>query len=144
MVYQFQRAAAIVKKIASVPGAQMLNGMTTVQQNSRIVLMADSAQGAIYSLNIDSGVYQVAFQSPLFTPTSAFPLGMRGDVRHRYDLRLLRECSYQRPWHCHENATIISTNTSPITYDDFAIDTSGNAWISNHPSSLNEVIADGT
>ena len=138
----------VVKKIASIPAAQTLNGMTTL--SSSVVLVVDSAVGTVYSVNIQSGAYTRTIQDAKFQPTAQFPLGINGI--HTKGSTLYFTNSAQGtfgkvPITASGTAagviSIIANAPAGNFYDDFALDGIGNALITAHPSSIVEVVAGG-
>jgi hypothetical protein len=123
----------IVKKVASIPDAQTLNGLTTV--SSSLILVADSAVGAVYSVNIK------------FQPSAQFPLGINGI--HIRGSTLYFTNSAQGTLgkvpitSSGAAARAISIVANGIAYDDFALDSAGNALITSHPNSIVEVVPAG-
>ncbi|KAL2782999.1 hypothetical protein BJX66DRAFT_319326 [Aspergillus keveii] len=133
----------VVSKITSIPEGQPLNGMTTASEN--VVLVADSPVGIVYSVNINTGAYQVAIQDTQFQPPpgSPFPLGVNGI--HRRDGTLYFTNSGlntfgKLPITAQGTAagviSIIASAPANNFYDDFALDAGGNPWITLHPHAL--------
>ena len=142
------KSAPAVKKITNIPEGQTLNGMTTV--SSSLILVADSAAGCIYSVNIATGAYQKAIQDPLFAPNAAVPLGVNGI--HTQGSTLYFTNSAQDIFgsvHITSQGTasgpasIIAHAPTGNFYDDFALDGSGNAFITAHSNSIVQVITAG-
>lgn len=68
-----------VKQIAALPEANALNGITSLHAGSpNIVMIADSVLGALWKLNVTSGEYKMAFDSPLFVNITGTPIGING------------------------------------------------------------------
>ena len=69
-----------VHKIADIPRAKFLNGMTALPSSPNMVLLADSAAGLIYRLDTVNGAYSVAVDDPALKPNSSAPvlLGVNG------------------------------------------------------------------
>ena len=67
-------------KIADLPSAEFLNGMTALSTSPDVVLLADSAAGLIYRLDTVSGAYSVAIDDPALKPNTSVPflLGVNG------------------------------------------------------------------
>jgi hypothetical protein len=143
----------VVAKIASIAGAEALNGMTTVPDNPDIILIADSALSAVWNLNIKTGASSIAIQNPQLGPTSSFPLGING--LHVRGKTLYFTNSAQGTYASlpitqqGTSAGSISIHASSPSsapgdkYDDFALDHKGNAWIAYHPDSVVEVTTCG-
>ncbi|MCJ1301138.1 hypothetical protein MMC08_003937 [Hypocenomyce scalaris] len=143
-------AAPIAKKIAAIPEAQALNGMTAVKGSPGLLLIADSALGLVWSLNATSGSYQKAIVDPLLGPAGSFPLGINGLHVHRHTLyftnsaqALFGKVGITSAGEATGNATKITSSITGNIYDDFALDRQGNAWIANHPNAVTEVTIGG-
>ncbi|KAJ5086238.1 hypothetical protein NUU61_007545 [Penicillium alfredii] len=67
-------------KIAALPEAQALNGMTSFTRKSHLVLIADSPKGAVWKVNTKTGDYGVALNDTTMLPAEgqALPLGING------------------------------------------------------------------
>ena len=142
------KSPVVAKKIADIPEAQTLNGMTTV--SSSLVLVADSAAGCIYSVNIATGAHQKVISDPLFAPNAMIPLGVNGI--HTYGSTLYFTNSAQGVFGevpitsqgtASGPSSIIAHAPAGNFYDDFALDGSGNALITAHLNSVVEVITVG-
>ena len=141
----------VVKKIASIPEAHALNGMTAFPDSPDLVLIADSVLGAVFSMNIASGAYSVAIQdTAAFGPTSSFPLGINGLHTRGQTLYFTNSAKgtygsvpITKEGSAAGTVAIIANDTAGNTYDDFALDQNGNAWIANHPNAVSEVTLGG-
>ncbi|KAL0258216.1 hypothetical protein SLS55_007389 [Diplodia seriata] len=67
-----------VKKIADLPEAEFLNGMTTLNSNS--VLVSDSQAGVVYRVDIATGEYELVLDDATMKPPSnaSIPIGVNG------------------------------------------------------------------
>ncbi|CAD6580097.1 MAG: hypothetical protein ASARMPRED_009352 [Alectoria sarmentosa] len=139
------------KLITSIPEADSLNGLTTLNGSPDIVLIADSTLGAVWRVNIVTGDYSIAIQSPFFTPSSNSSIPGRGiNGVHTFGGMLYFTNSAQETF---GRVTITNDGSAsgeveilgvPLAaYDDFAFDGEGNAWIATHPNSLSEVNTEG-
>jgi len=142
--------APVAKKIASIPDAQALNGMTAVKESPGLLLIADSALGLIWSLNATSGTYQKAIQDPLLGPSVSFPLGINGLHVHKNTLYFTNSAQgvfgkvgITSAGKATGKVTMIAKDSTGNKYDDFALDWQGNAWITNHPNAVTEVTTGG-
>ena len=140
-----------VKMITAMPGAAALNGMTNLDGSPNIVLIADSVLGTVWRLDTVTGEHSVAIQSPLFTGSVYFHLGINGLASHGKMLHFTN--SAQRMY----GRVPLSENGSAsdelqilnrpglgcLAYDDLAIDWEGNAWVASHPNALTEVTVEG-
>ncbi|KAK3632388.1 hypothetical protein LTR56_016402 [Elasticomyces elasticus] len=143
----------LAKRVAALPDAQFLNGLTALDSEPGTVLSADSFRGLVYAVNTNTGVYSIAIDEPAFKPnaSSAITLGINGiHVRNGVlyfsnSLRspLLGKISLSTNGSASSPVKIIaSTPAYPLDadlfqIDDFAIDTAGrNAWIVTNPSGV--------
>lgn len=141
-------AVPTVRKIAAIPEAVALNGMTALSTGSRVVMIADSGLGAIWAFNTTSGAYYKAIQDPLMAPLSTFPLGING-VRAsaagdkvyftNSAMGVFGSIKLNTTGGVSGNATTIAKAVPGNIYDDFAVDKLGNAYITAHPSSIYQV-----
>ena len=141
-----------VKIISSIPEAAALNGIATLAGSPDIVLIADSARGAVWRLNIVTGDHSIAIQHPLFTnSTTKSPIAINGIRTFGGMLYFLNSAqgSYGRvPITDDGSATgeveILGRLDVPTAkYDDFAMDWEGNAWVATHPNALSQVTVEG-
>ncbi|KAK3167726.1 hypothetical protein OEA41_010854 [Lepraria neglecta] len=146
----FNHPQPTVKIIASIPEAAALNGLTTLKGSPDIVLAADSALGAVGRLNVTSGEYSVAIQSPLFANSSIIPIGING-LRtfdgHLYYLNSAQGAYGRVPLNADGSAAgeveVLARINLPAIYDDFDMDWEGTAWIATHGNMLNEITVEG-
>ncbi|KAL2813858.1 hypothetical protein BJX63DRAFT_393438 [Aspergillus granulosus] len=66
------------KKIADIPEAGFLNGMTVLDKHSGILLIGDSWEGTVYRLNPDTGSYKVVLKDETMMPPAGTNLGLNG------------------------------------------------------------------
>ena len=147
-----QSQTPVIEKIAAIPQAKILNGLTHLTNNPDIVLAADSEAGIVYSLNIASGASAVAIQDSAFLPLGKSPLGINGLHVDNLGNNLYFTNSAQGTFsripiddngHATGAATILATSATGDDYDDFAIDSSSNSWVTVHPDILTEVTEAG-
>ncbi|KAK2592461.1 hypothetical protein QQS21_009840 [Conoideocrella luteorostrata] len=72
---------------ASLPDAILPNGMTTIPGHKELALVADSTNGLVYTVNVDTGKVQVTHDFPEMKPTSHNPpaIGINGlHIRRGY------------------------------------------------------------
>ncbi|KAK3045749.1 hypothetical protein LTR09_012707 [Extremus antarcticus] len=125
------------QKVTSIPEAEALNGASIVTGNPSLILVADSALGAIFRVNIITGQYVEIEQNSLLTPTGSIPLGING-------VRLFGKIPFNTQGTAMGNPTVIThALSSSLTYDDFALDSSGNAYVTNHPQELTRITPAG-
>ena len=72
--------ACKIHKIADIPQALFLNGITTLSTNSSTILLADAGAGSIYRHDTVTGAYSIAIDNPALKPNASFPvtLGVNG------------------------------------------------------------------
>lgn len=141
-----------VKLIAKIPEGNALNGMASLYGGtSDTVLIVDSYQEAIWKLNITTGEYSKAIESPLFGNTTHNPMGINGirSVPGYVYFSNSAQGSYGRvPVDDNANATgevqILARVDSPADlWDDFDLDWEGNAWVATHAQKVCEVTVEG-
>lgn len=142
----------IITYITDIPEARALNGVTKIEGSSDLVLIADSALGGIWRLNITSGNYSMAIKHVLFSPgDSPLPLGINGIRTH--DQKIHFSNSAQRLYGSiaidetggatGEPEIIAGASPAVKTWDDLAIDWEGNGWIATHANGVTEVTLSG-
>ena len=146
----FNYGCPIAKKVASIPEANALNGMTIVEGTPGMVLVADSDLGAIFSVNITSGNYHMAIQHPALAKSATVPLGVNGIHTHAKTLYFSNSAlgtfgsfPIAANGSSTGNVTILAHLPGGVAYDDFAIDSNGTSWVTNHPDALDTVNLDG-
>lgn len=117
-----------VRKVTAFPNAGFLNGVATLSAPRRIVLMADSFKGGIWSLDISTGKTKLLFTDPSMAGTAQAQNDING-IRVRHD-RLYFINSAQGTFNRipidpmtgakRGNATVIATGLAAP--DDFEID----------------------
>ena len=140
-----------VKQIAALPEANALNGMTTLHGGSPdIVMIADSVLGALWKLNVTSGEYKMAFDSPLFVNTTGAPIGVNGIRSFSGSVYFFNSgqgtygrvpVTYDGEWA--GEVQILARIDTDGSWDDFDMDWEGNAWVATHAGALMEVTVDG-
>jgi len=148
-----QSSTPVIKKIAGLPQAKILNGLTRLQDNPDIVLAADSEAGIVYSLNIASGVSAVAIQNSAFSPPSGTGLGINGLHVDTTGNNLYFSNSAAGTFGrisidgsngaATGSVSILATAAEGEDYDDFAVDSQGNSWITIHPNYVAKVTEGG-
>ena len=146
-----QGLPGIATKVASIPEAESLNGASIVTGNQDLILVADSSLGAIFRVDITTGQYVEIEQNALLGPTSTFPLGINGI--HMYGSNAYFTNSAQGIYGKiafnsqgvpqSQPSVIAHALSSSLTYDDFALDSSGNAYVTNHPQELTKITQAG-
>jgi hypothetical protein len=140
---------AAVSKIADIPEASFLNGLTLLAPLSPYLLIADSGLGVVWRVNYLTGEYKIVLDNALFKPVPGqVVLGINGI--HTRDSSLYFTNSFQKLFG-RVPISSVGTATGPyavIAYnglgDDFAFDIEGNAYITQDPSdSLEQVTPEG-
>ena len=147
----FTRSPTAFTKIAAVPQAQVLNGLTHVAGNPSIILAADSVQGIIYSINAVTGAVSAAIQSSAFAPTASFLLGVNGIRTNSENVLYFTNSalgtygmmSINANGQSAGSATVLAHDSSGSFYDDFALGANDTAVVTNHPNSVVEITTGG-
>lgn len=149
--------------LTTMPEAKFLNGLTTHPSNPVMLLAADSALGAIWSIDTLTGAYDIISQDeqmfPSPSPPSTFKEGINGihtydsDPAHVYftnsQRRTFSRLPLTRTAHNREhptapNATIIvaSLNEQVVKpqWDDFAFDRFGTAYVATEAGNSIQMI----
>jgi hypothetical protein len=141
-------AAAKVTKIADIPEAVFLNGMTAL--NGSTVLIGDSGAGVVWRLDTNSGARQIVIDDPLMKPAPDAPvvLGINGIAIRKgflYFTNSFRFTFNRVPIRGDGTATGAATVVVQNgAGDDFAFDTSGNAFVTQDPfNALQKITPDG-
>ncbi len=141
-----------VKMITTMPEAFALNGMTTLDGSPDIILMSDSALGAVWKLNVVTGEHGIALQSPLFTnSTGRGPLAINGLGTYRSAvyflnsaLKLYGRVPVTPDGSAAGEVQVLARAEKGVTaFDDFALDWEGNAWIATHSNMVTEISVEG-
>lgn len=128
-------AAPEVDLTATVKDASFLNGLTTL--NTKTVLAADSAKGAVWAVDVLNGTSKIVIQDPLMAPSAASPIGINGiNVQGNQlyftnsaqnvfaKIAIMPDGSPVGP-----PATVIASAAAGTGFDDFALDWRGNAFL---------------
>ncbi|KAF9884530.1 hypothetical protein FE257_001475 [Aspergillus nanangensis] len=142
-------SAPVINKLADIPDTTNLNGIALSPFSPNVLLLSDSASGAIWSLDIKTGSSRIVLQDPLFEARPSNPLGINGlktRGKYVYFTNSAQGIFGRVPF------SVLSTASGPaqiITkvpgagFDDFTFDLIGNALIANHPGSLYQISASG-
>lgn len=148
----------VVQHITGIPNSTALNGLASIPGSPHLALVADSALGAVWVVNLRTAEYKVSFSSPLFAPVGTNlgeNLGINGiktlSTPHGIFLyftnsaqdifgRVPITSSGRQQGPIEVIANITSTKgVVGGNYDDFALDREGNAWIATHLDYVVEV-----
>lgn len=138
--------APVLALLTSITGSDIFNGLVRHPYNPHLLLAADSALGAVWRINVQTGAYSIAIQSPLLTSTATAHLGVNGlsaKGTHIYLTNsaqgLLAKVPLLPSGAAAGLITTISLSSaagSDVVYDDLALDPTGRckaAWIASHP-----------
>ena len=148
--------SAIVKKLADVVEAQILNGMVGLPENPHILLSVDSISGRVFRFNTDTAAVDIVFQDTLLTPSGEpgkVPIGVNG-VKIRdgflYFTNSSREIYIRVKIGPKGDKVgeldIIFANKDPdllMAFDDFDLDDGGNTYVTVHPNAIYKISPDG-
>lgn len=135
--YDYQsNTGAKVHEVILIPEAGLLNGLSTLSAKKGLIVAADSLNGYIWLIDVNTGAYSILIQGPeLEKPGTSFALGING-------LRVLSPSSHKNDtaWIYFDNQAKATFNRIPvslstlsptgpiqnlasnITADDFALD----------------------
>ncbi|KAF8853416.1 hypothetical protein BDZ45DRAFT_79611 [Acephala macrosclerotiorum] len=142
-------ANAIVTKVTDIPEADFLNGMTTLDAHAGLVLIADSYNGWVYRLDVNTGNYSVVIDDPKmkYLPGSITNLGINGiKIRDGYlywtntgspNFSRIQINSLGEPI---GNSTVVATVHNA---DDFVFAKDGIAWIAQNQIESLSVVENG-
>lgn len=144
-------APGTLTKIVSIPEAESFNGATIAPDGTDIVLIADSALGGVWSVDINTGQYTMAIQNNDLTPSSGFPLGVNGIHTRGSTLYFTNSAqgTYGSIPITNQGTAdgIVRIISHPLTssdiYDDFTFDSTGNAYVTTHPNSIVKIHPSG-
>ena len=140
-----------ISLIVRIPEAGFLNGITPAP-DTNIVLISDAVLGLAWRLNVITGAYSVAVSDPLMAlpKNSTSPAGING--LHIFNSTLYF-ANYATATFAQIGITangssagsaaqaIVSAVPPGASYDDFAIDKYGNAWVATHQGNTVNVIS---
>ncbi|KAK4222424.1 hypothetical protein QBC38DRAFT_489867 [Podospora fimiseda] len=146
----------IIRLVTYIPNSTIINGLTSHPSNPRIILGADSSSlGAVWRIDLVTGNYEIAFSSPLFTPTGTAPgtnlgiNGLRASGNHLYFTNSAQgffgRVKIDKKGNKIGEIEIISESPEGVIYDDIAIDKEKKrAWVASHPDYVVEIdLSDG-
>ncbi|CAI7605520.1 unnamed protein product [Penicillium glandicola] len=142
-----------IQIVARLPDADMLNGMASMPSQPHILLIADSRLGSIFRVDTTTGASKVVLENDaLAAPAnSSLPIGINGlqVVGDYVALNIFARVPVSEDGETFGSVKIIATlvraaGDTESDWDDFAIDASGNAYVSQPPSSIAKITPDGT
>lgn len=130
-------------KIVDIPESTALNGLTTIAGTS-VVLVSDSAVGAIYAVDVKKRSYSLAIQDRVLAPTGPAPnLGVNGIEVHGGALYFANSGTgafgripISQGGRATGPAEVVARFSGNVNsaIDDFAVDAAGNAYVTFHPN----------
>lgn len=138
-----------VSKMADLPKASFLNGMTLLAPGSPYLLVADSVLGVVWRLNHLTSQYEVILESPLMQPVPG-PIALGINGIHVFDSFVYFTNSFQGlfarvPVNIYGPDAGSATGDYEVVAnngasDDFAFDKEGNAYITQDPSDALQLV----
>ncbi|KAJ6531704.1 hypothetical protein B0H10DRAFT_1861015 [Mycena sp. CBHHK59/15] len=140
-------AFSLIASVANLTGA---NGLSSVPAHPRILLAADSAEGAVWQIDIVTGASRIAIQDAAMAPGAPAPalgingLHMRGRVLYFTNSQLgtfarvpltVEDGRVQRAGDVQVLA-VVQPLGGGHAFDDFALDREGRAWLAVHPGAV--------
>ena len=129
----YNSVPAPVQKVADFPESILLNGMTLLDREAGLVLIADSGLGGVWRLNVNTGEILLIISDPLMaTPKGKFNgvngIKIRDGTLYFTDdyHQILGRIDIDADGTPAGNASVVLTNTAG---DDFTFDGSGNIFI---------------
>ncbi len=145
-------SAPEISVAALVKDAVLLNGLTTL--NPTTVLASDSGLGVVWAIDLKTGVSRIVLKDPLMAPAPGIQqIGINGLrlFRHNtlyfdnYSQALLARVRVNVNGTAAGPVEKIASGATGISYDDFALDRDGNAFLTTGPgNSIQEVSTDGS
>ncbi|KAK3329183.1 hypothetical protein B0H66DRAFT_634403 [Apodospora peruviana] len=149
----FNTATPKVKKLTGIANSTIFNGIVRHPYNPRLLLAADSAIGAVWRVDLLTGDYGIAFQSPLLAPTETGSLGINGLKAAGTNLYFTNSAqgffgkvAVNSQGGQVGSIKIVSNSTTGIVFDDIALDKTGSkiGWIASHPAQVIGVADNGS
>ena len=141
---------ATITKVADLPTAGFLNGMTTLNVNAGLVVIADSLNGTVYTLDVNTGSYKVTIDDAKMKAlsTAITPLGINGvKIRNGYlyftntGNPIFSRIPISSTTGCATGSS--SVVASVLQADDFVFRADGTAWISQNQIQSESVVKNG-
>ena len=138
----------------SVPDTYGLNGMAALPAMSRVVLSADSHGSCIYRINTLTRIVDVAFADPLLGHGPTFKVGINGlKIFNGYMYftnsgqgtfaRVKINDDGSKAGDIEIVANLPGVPGLGHAYDDFTLDSDGNAYVTLHPNEIVKITQDG-
>ncbi|RFU34789.1 hypothetical protein B7463_g1536, partial [Scytalidium lignicola] len=142
-----------VSKIADLTGAQLPNGLAVISENDELILVAESAFGEIWSVNVNTGVIATTVKVPEMYPVGAgaVPLEVNGiKVRdgQLYWTNTLLESLYRvqidSQGYQKNGSQVHTVVQANYLIDDFTFDPLGNIWLMGNGNNTLLVVPEGS
>ncbi|CAI7602572.1 unnamed protein product [Penicillium pancosmium] len=144
----------VIKTVAHLPAAIMLNGMAALPKQPQIVLIGDAALGILFRVDTTTGAYKVAFNNTaLVSPAgSSMPIGVNGLKIVGNDVFFTNSASgifakvpISDDGTLFGDVEIIATmDTSIGDWDDFILDSNGVAYLAQPSLGVARLFPNGT
>jgi hypothetical protein len=132
-----------IARIADVPGAAFLDGLTTLPQVENLVLAADLNLGVVWQIDIDNGNSSISIDDPLMKPGAVSNIIGVDGIKIRdgvlYFTNPGQNIIGMVPIDTLGHATGNASEVVPIGGDDFAIDQMGQLFSVGGSGNLSEV-----
>ena len=127
---------ATITKVTDFPDSIYLNGLTLLNREAGLILVADGGAGTVLRLNVRTGEIRKVLEDPLMIPTSVPATGVNG-IKIRdgalFWTNTNTETFNRIPIHPDGTAAGVgATVASGIAGDDFVFNKKGNAFISQN------------
>ena len=127
-----------IRKVADIPEAAFLNGLTTLNPVGGIILAADSGPGVVWGVNVNSGSYSVAVNDSTMAValTTGAHIGINGAHflnGYLYYTNTAQQSFSRIPVNASTGRASgpaeVLIHQPPSGLDDFILDFAGNAWL---------------
>lgn len=144
-------SGAQVKKIVDIPEAAFLNGATPLSRRDHTILVADSALGVVFKVDVAAGTYNVAIDIPEMKAPGGpgLQIGVNGiKVRDGWlyfsnsGNQSLNRVKIYRNGTVHGAVEVLATGLGLL--DDFTIDEKGRVWIALNSGNQLGVLVPGS
>ncbi|KAK4498407.1 hypothetical protein PRZ48_011065 [Zasmidium cellare] len=122
-----------ISRIASVPQNPALNGLAYLGNGTNTLVSADTLNGIIWSIDINTGEASVAINNTFTQPKGQAVNGLKTRGREIYFTNLVQQVLAKVPVDDRGRATGPTTVLANGTFepDDFALDLNGDAYVTN-------------
>ncbi|KAJ7053014.1 hypothetical protein C8F01DRAFT_1168645 [Mycena amicta] len=132
--------AVVAEPIARIPNSTDANGLSAVPVPGLpdVVLVADSAAGAVYAVNMRTGDVSLVIRDVLLGGSTTESLGINGLHMHDGFLYATNSGRGDVPPNGAFEVIGVLPPDAPANsaFDDFAFDERGRAWVTVHPGAL--------